>query len=118
MEGTPVSGTIKRSAGDLLIVGTDGVFDRVDQSFAVDVLRGCIQYKGDLQRAAEQIITELASFRDVGGYVCDDNLTMGLLGHGSAPKLPPGYWVGENGIENEADAVSSVAASARSKDQV
>lgn len=92
MEGEPVSGVLKREAGDLLLVGTDGIFDRVEAMFPKDVLRGCIQYQGDLQKAAEHIVEELASFKDAAGYICDDNLTLGIMGDGTNPKLPHGFW--------------------------
>jgi len=97
MEGEPVTGLIKREAGDLLVVGTDGIFDRVDQGFPKDVLRGCIEYNGDLQMTAERIVAELASFKDSAGYICDDNLTLGIMGDGTAPRLPPGFWSPGNG---------------------
>ena len=93
MEGRPVTGTLKRSPGDLLICGTDGVFDRVEEAFPKDVLRGCIQHDGDLQETAEIVVAELASFQDAAGYVCDDNLTLGIMGDGKAPKLAPGFWL-------------------------
>ena len=92
MEGEPVSGIWKRTPGDFLIVGTDGVFDRVESTFSKDVLRGCIKYKGDLQKTAEHILDDLASFQDGAGYVCDDNLTLGIMGDGTPPKLSPGFW--------------------------
>jgi len=92
MEGEPVTGVMKREAGNLLMVGTDGVFDRVDSTFPKDVLRGCIQYKGDLQKTAEHVVNELASFKDAAGYVCDDNLTLGIMGDGTNPKLCQGFW--------------------------
>jgi serine/threonine protein phosphatase PrpC len=93
MEGRPVTGVLKRSPGDLLICGTDGIFDRVEEAFPKDVLRGCIQHNGDLQKTAELIIAELASFQDNAGYVCDDNLTLGIMGDGKSPKLSPGFWL-------------------------
>lgn len=92
MEGEPVTGVMERRTGDVLIVGTDGVFDRVDSIFPKDVLRGCIQYKGDLQKTAEHIVEELAFFQDSAGYVCDDNLTLGIMGDGTKPKLSQGFW--------------------------
>lgn len=92
MEGEPATGVLKRQPGDILIVGTDGVFDRVDKTFPKDVLRGCIQYAGDFQKTAEHILGELAFFQDGAGYICDDNLTLGLMGDGTAPKLSPAFW--------------------------
>lgn len=91
-EGEPVVGVLKRSAGDLLVVGTDGIFDRVDKGFPKDVLRGCIQFSGDLQKTAEHIIQELASYQDKAGYVCDDNLTLGIMGDEAMPTLSPSFW--------------------------
>jgi len=90
MQGEPVTGMVDRRAGDIVIVGTDGVFDRVETSFPADVLRGCIQYDGDLQRTAEQVVGELASFKDTAGYVCDDNLTLGIMGSGISTSLSKG----------------------------
>jgi len=92
IEGEFVTGTIKRMPGDLVIVGTDGVFDRVGPDFPKDVLRGCIQFEGDLQATADRIVEELAAFKDSAGFVCDDNLTVGLLGDRTAPRLPKGFW--------------------------
>jgi len=90
MEGEPVTGVFNRCRGDLLLVGSDGVFDRVGEEFPNDVVRGSTQYKGDLQKTAEHIVHELASFQDSAGYICDDNLTLGLMGDGTAPTLHQG----------------------------
>jgi serine/threonine protein phosphatase PrpC len=92
VEGEFVTGTIKRMPGDLILVGTDGVFDRVGPEFPKDVLRGCIQSEGDLQATADHVIDELAAFKDGAGYICDDNLSLGLLGDGTSPRLPQGFW--------------------------
>jgi serine/threonine protein phosphatase PrpC len=99
MEGQPVAGVLKRSAGDVLVVGTDGIFDRVDKGFPKDVLRGCIQFHGDLQKTAEHVIQELASFQDGAGYICDDNLTLGIMGDRTAPSLCPGFWSSSEATE-------------------
>ncbi len=90
-EGEPVAGFLKRSTGDVLIVGTDGIFDRVDKGFPKDVIRGCVQFDGDLQKTAEHIVQELASFQDSAGYICDDNLTLGVMGDGEPPSQGPGF---------------------------
>lgn len=112
IEGEPVTGTLTREPGDLLIVGTDGIFDRVDNGFPKDVLRGCIQYKGDLQKAAEQIVQELAACQDSGGYICDDNLTLGMMGDGTNPKLPSGFWLSEGTVPAAPVGVSPAKARA------
>lgn len=85
IEGKPVFGSIERRSGDLIIVGTDGVFDRVDDTFPLDVRKGCEHFDGNLQRTAETVLSELAGFKDTAGYICDDNLTLGLMGDGTRP---------------------------------
>ena len=85
VEGRPVCGGFERMPGDLIIVGTDGVFDYVDMSFPTAVLKAAIAFKGNLQGAAEEIVRELAEFVDDHGYVCSDNLTLGLMGSRLAP---------------------------------
>jgi len=92
MQGEPMMGRLAREAGDLLLVGTDGVFDRVDGSFGRDVLLAVIQNEGDLQGVAEQVLDELVEMHDEAGYVCDDNVTLGLMATGAPPKLAPGFW--------------------------
>jgi serine/threonine protein phosphatase PrpC len=98
MEGEPVVGVMPRQAGDFVVVGTDGVFDRVADDFAKDVLRGAIENEGNVQATAEQVINELAAFKDSAGYVCDDNLTLGIMCDGSAPKLAQGFWSPANDV--------------------
>jgi serine/threonine protein phosphatase PrpC len=85
MEGDPVTGRLVRTPGDFVVVGTDGIFDRVGTEFIEEVLAGCKYHSGDLQKAAEQILEELSSFQDSAGYVCDDNLTIGIMGDGKEP---------------------------------
>lgn len=92
MEGDPVSGVLNRDPGDFYIVGTDGIFDRVQDGFPKEVLRCCIQSNGDLQKTAEYMLKEFASYQDNAGYVCDDNLTLGIMADGTAPKLATGFW--------------------------
>lgn len=96
MEGEPVMGEIPRLAGDLLLIGTDGVFDRVDGSFPKDVLRGAIYHYGDLQQVAEVVLNEMAEFKDSNGYLCDDNMTLGLMGDRTQPRLAADFWDAES----------------------
>lgn len=92
IEGELVAGTVAREAGEIVLVGSDGIFDRVAPTFSKDVLRVCIQHSGDLQKASEMIVEELAGFQDPTGYICDDNLTLGIMGDGVPPRLAPGFW--------------------------
>ncbi len=95
LQGAFVSGDFKRSPGDLIIVSTDGIADRVEASeFARDIMRLAIRNGGDLQTVSEQVVAELADTKDAHGYICDDNLTLALLGTGQAPLLSPGFWDG------------------------
>lgn len=92
MQGEPMLGTIRRNPGDLLLVGTDGVFDRVELSFPKDVLRAAIQFGGDLDKTAKLIVEELTSSQDEAGYICDDNATLAIAGDGTQPILGAGFW--------------------------
>jgi serine/threonine protein phosphatase PrpC len=106
IEGEFVVGTIKRMPGDLVLVGSDGIFDRVGSGFPKDVLRGCIQFNGDLQATADRIVEELAAFKDDAGFVCDDNATLGLMGDGTAPRLSQGFWFTAPSQDAPAEAVA------------
>jgi serine/threonine protein phosphatase PrpC len=94
LQGWPKHGTIPRGDGDLIITGTDGIFDRVPnfQTFAKDVLSYCIRNAGDLEKAADLVTEEMISYQDHLGYVCDDNVSLGLIGDGCQPVLSPDFW--------------------------
>ncbi len=96
LAGIPVVGTVERSNGDLAMVGSDGVFDRIPASeievFGKDILRACIQRDGDLVAVATQVCDEYASLKDDVGFICDDNLTIGLMATRAKPVLGPGFW--------------------------
>ncbi len=86
-------GQIERTPGDLIIISTDGIADRVDAPvFARDVMRNAIRNNGNLHAVARQIVEELASSKDEHGYICDDNLTLALLSTGQTPLLGSGFW--------------------------
>lgn len=92
VQGEYVTGTLVRESGDLLLVGTDGIFDRVQPTLAFDAMREAILQQGNLQNVAENLIQELAEFQDQYGFICDDNMTLGLLGNGCKPQLAPDFW--------------------------
>ena len=79
MEGVPALGCIPRYPGDLLICGTDGVFDYAGKSFPIAVAQKVATYGGDLQKATDIILSDLANYKDQFGLVCSDNLTIGLI---------------------------------------
>ena len=93
MEGMPSIGVTKRGDGDLLLAGTDGIFDRVSGDFARDILRASIEVDGNLQNVADRVCGELAECQDDKGYVCDDNMTLVLMGTRTRPVLAKGFWL-------------------------
>jgi serine/threonine protein phosphatase PrpC len=95
MDGGPVSGTLTRQDGDLLIVGTDGVFDRTPDSFPKDLMRGALDgFDGDLQALCDCVLDQLAQEADKEGPIFDDNMTLGIVGAGHPPVLQHGFWLG------------------------
>ncbi|MEQ8191349.1 MAG: protein phosphatase 2C domain-containing protein [Candidatus Eremiobacterota bacterium] len=95
MMGKPVIEVLKRNRGDIIITGTDGLFDRVDDFFIKDILKTCIYYKGDFTESINFILNELVSHRDEIGYVFDDNITMSLIGK-KFPTIPSSFWLDRN----------------------
>ncbi|MDP2897861.1 MAG: protein phosphatase 2C domain-containing protein [bacterium] len=80
VHGSPEFGEAERREGDLLFVGTDGVFDRIEDSFAEDVAGLAAQmFSGNLQEAVEETLRQLASAQDKAGYLCEDNMTLVLI---------------------------------------
>lgn len=93
MQGTPVSGSVRRSPGDLILMGTDGVFDRILKEFEKDILRIAIGCKGDLYATTDHVLHQMAECKEKSGYyICDDNMTLALLGDGSQPSPCKGFW--------------------------
>ncbi|OGV70354.1 MAG: hypothetical protein A2283_13985 [Lentisphaerae bacterium RIFOXYA12_FULL_48_11] len=86
IEGKPRSGTSDRFPGDLLIAGSDGVFDYIVPEFSLEVAKKVFELNGNLQEAAENIVEILADEKDEKGFLCSDNLTLGLMAN--APVLP------------------------------
>ncbi len=83
IQGRPRLGKTERKKGDLLFVGTDGVFDRVEDSFADDVAALAMRtFRGELQRTVEETLDQLASAQDKSGFLCDDNMTLALVSNG------------------------------------
>jgi len=112
-QGEAVTGQVQRTPGDLIIVSTDGIADRVDApAFARDIMRTAIRNNGDLHAVAQQVVEELASSKDEHGYICDDNLSLALLGTGQTPLLGSGFWndstsVADSSILDESDCDKS-----------
>lgn len=91
--GLPEFGRMPRNFGDVLLAGTDGVFDRVDDRFTRDLMRMAIFHQGNLTQAILASLEQLASVSDsTGGFVCDDNLSLGILADGHRPSFQPEFW--------------------------
>ncbi|EDL57292.1 PP2C family protein-serine/threonine phosphatase [Gimesia maris] len=91
--GIPMLGNIKRESGDLLLAGTDGVFDRVDNRFHRDFMRMAIYCQGDLMKACQDSLIQLADLVDDSySYVCDDNLSMAAMMDGNPPAVELSFW--------------------------
>jgi serine/threonine protein phosphatase PrpC len=96
LHGTPQFGRRPRKPGDVLLAGTDGVFDRVDDRFTRDVIRMAIYHHGNLTQAVLASLEQLASVSDsTGAFVCDDNLSLGILADGRRPTFQPEFWNAE-----------------------
>ena len=91
--GNPTYGSMRRKAGDILLMGTDGVFDRVDRRFETELMRMAVFHNGDLEKATREAVSQLAEMTDSGhSYICDDNLTLGLMMDGTSPNFQPKFW--------------------------
>jgi hypothetical protein len=87
--GAPVTGSLPRLPGDLLVMGTDGVFsDAVEfpESLMSGLLRASVTFAGNLQLVVDQVIAELCSAQDDQGFLFDDNLSLALMGTGHQPQ--------------------------------
>lgn len=93
MLGEPKVATVDRRCGDLVVMGTDGVFDYVDETFVKQLVRELVQCRGGIRQALEAALDQLAQYQDEHGYVCSDNLTLGVLAiDRSRPAFGAGYW--------------------------
>lgn len=93
LEGEPASGAVPRYPGDVLITGTDGIWDYVKNPFPRAVAKTLVNAGGNARIAARTVIDQLADISDEYGYICLDNLTIGLIttpGQTTAPiHIPP-----------------------------
>lgn len=93
MLGEPRVQTIRRQIGDLLLLGSDGVWDFVPELFAKQVVRELVARGGKTVEALDVVLSALAEHTDELGYVCSDNLTLGIVDvDRSAPKFGEGFW--------------------------
>ncbi len=88
LHGAPVLGSVTREPGDLLVLASDGVADRLQPRFYTDLLlRHARNCGGDLAAAARRVLGILASHVEEGLFRFDDNMTLALIGDGQPPPL-------------------------------
>ncbi|MBI4872084.1 MAG: protein phosphatase 2C domain-containing protein [Candidatus Riflebacteria bacterium] len=101
--GLPATGTTPRCPGDLLMAGSDGVFDHVEDSFPWKMRQILCDCAGDTNAACFGVLGQFASCREAETnlFPFDDNLTLALLPTGAlepvqrpadaqvTPKVPP-----------------------------
>jgi len=78
--GAPCSAQFERKEGELVILATDGVADRVSTRFAAEFAAHLDWAGGDVTAACESVIQQMADYRDKGVFVCDDNMTLAVSG--------------------------------------
>jgi serine/threonine protein phosphatase PrpC len=110
MGGRPVAGTLRRDPGDFIVIGSDGIFDRVPSRFVKDLLRAAVGANGRLDSVASSVLHEMSRITDSGGAIADDNMTLAIVGPGKPPVLARDFWRTEPDIEamSKCKAVPSV----------
>jgi serine/threonine protein phosphatase PrpC len=78
--GKPFIGRVALLPGDLIVAGTDGLSDRTKEDFFSRIPQICQTNNGDLLKTCQFIVEQFAAAKDEHGYICDDNITLGILG--------------------------------------
>jgi len=79
-QGQPLLGHAERLPNDFLFVGSDGVFDRVEDDFFQTLAEAARdECDGNLAKLVDEALEQLAAARDEAGYICDDNMTLALV---------------------------------------
>lgn len=95
-QGKARSRVLTRTESDILVVMTDGIADRIDNHeesplpprFIQDVISQAIDHNGNLQIVTEEAVDVLTELEDDSGFICDDNVSLGLIGNLIEPPLP------------------------------
>ena len=77
--GEPASGAVPRYPGDLMITGSDGVWDYVRDDYPLAVAQLFAKTDGNVRNVTKAVIDQLENYSDQYGLVCRDNITMGLM---------------------------------------
>lgn len=92
VQGYPETGSTARCPGDVLFVGSDGVFDRIPDAgeFSASVVDAAREhFDGDLQRTVDEVAHQLSEAKDAdGNAICDDNLTLVVTAPDNDAPLP------------------------------
>ena len=89
--GDPVFGEAPRHQGDLLAIGSDGIWDRVADDFGHQIYRAALHFNGRLEETASKITEELSQHQDKEGFIFNDNLSLVLLGDGAPPVVADNF---------------------------
>ena len=93
MIGEPLINTVERRAGDFLLMGTDGIWDFVPESFSKQFMREAVVRGGRVGETLDAALELLAGHQDDLGHVCTDNLTLAVVAPDrSAPRFGPRFW--------------------------
>ncbi len=96
-QGKGRSRVLTRTKSDVIVVMTDGIADRIEDHeksplpprFIEDVIGRAIDRNGNLQVVAEEAVDALTELEDDSGFVCDDNVSLGLIGNLHEPIVTP-----------------------------
>jgi len=78
IDGDPQSSSLPVLSGDLLIGGSDGLWNIVDDEFPQAIIAAVQQFNGDLQLIADTVLANLVEETDPLRLPCRDNLTIAL----------------------------------------
>lgn len=80
LDGEIASGSLDIYPGDLVLAGTDGVFDRVAaDDLAAGITAAIAECGGNLQEAVELLVGDFVNQRDERGFLVDDNASLGVI---------------------------------------
>jgi len=78
IEGESQPSSLPVLPGDMLIGGTDGLWNIVDDEFPKALLTAAKQFQGDIQHIADTVVRNLTEDTDPLRLPCKDNLTIAL----------------------------------------
>lgn len=114
-QGKARSRVLTRAESDIIIVMTDGIADRIvdldapslPPRFINDMIRQAIDRSGNLQATSEEAVDALTELEDESGFICDDNVSLGLIGNLKEPILPSSETAIEMTTAGESDGANS-----------